>query len=61
MTAAEFTAFLDRHGWTQQQAAAELNTTQATISRWASEDPEKRRAIPGPVVRLIECLERERR
>lgn len=54
MTAAEFTAFLDRHGWNQTQAAAHLGVTQQAVSLWQRGE----RTIPGTVEKLIECLER---
>lgn len=54
MTANEFRAWVERHGYTQAEAAEELDTTQASVSRWLSGD----RTIPGPVARLVEVLER---
>jgi transcriptional regulator with XRE-family HTH domain len=53
VTAAEFRAWCERRGYTQAQAAAALNASQSAVSRWQTGE----RAIPGPVVRLIQLLD----
>jgi DNA-binding transcriptional regulator YiaG len=54
MTADEFRAWCERRAYTQAQAAAALNASQSAVSRWQTGE----RAIPGPVVRLIQLLDR---
>jgi transcriptional regulator with XRE-family HTH domain len=53
MTAAEFRRWCERRGYTQEDAAAALGTTQATVSRWQSGVHQ----IPPPVARLIQLLD----
>lgn len=54
MTPADLSAWLDRRGLSQRQAAPLLGVTQQAVNLWAT----GKRPIPGTVVRLIECLDR---
>ena len=53
MTPTQFKAALRRLGYTWEEAAAEFGVNPRTLARWASGES----AVPGPVVRLITCLE----
>ena len=57
MTGKQFRKYLDRLGLSQAEAARRMYVTTTTVFRWASEA----RKIPGPVVALLECWERQQR
>ena len=57
MTGNQFRKCLDRLELSQVEAARRMYVTTTTVFRWASEA----RKVPGPVVALLECWEKQRR
>ena len=53
MTADQFVAWQERMGWSDAEAARQLNCHRSQIARWRAGAK-----IPGPVARLCELLAR---
>ena len=56
MTAAELRTWREAHGWTQNEAARMLGTTQESISRWETEKVKEGRSMARPIPPTIAIL-----
>jgi ribosome-binding protein aMBF1 (putative translation factor) len=54
MTPTEFASAIAALGWSQVEAAKQLDVDDRTVRRWAAGD----RAIPGPVKVALRCMAR---
>ena len=57
MNSLEFLAWLERMGWSDAEAAAQLRVDRARVFRWRKPQHAGGRAVPPYIERLCELLE----